>query len=524
MYSLRPHADPGKRNERAWLLWPAWGYRVVAPRPQLRSARINHLQRAVLGILRAARLPAEELALRLGIHRELAALVVSELQRQRYVDGSCQVTEAGLLLLDEEEQPEGGQIATGLMSGWVFRDPWNANLWPFIAPSLEYVHTEPGSKGFPELVLGSIGNPWRQRAWMQQPVGCMEPAAPDASEILRASDRHQRCERRAGRLDLWEEEEREEAGPSSRPSTLLNRVSTIEPEPEPVFLVTYLYIPRSGADGEADWYACDFFGRGANPELRKLIEQVAKGDSGLARRIEEFVSRNKNQVAPDGFRQAVAAYQKEARCLLERTLTLDILHHAVAEPLAEMLAAWLEAKELGDGAARGRHRHVLVTCRRVLERLFRELAERWPLAGVADCLSLDPTISRERLEAAAAAMGLAEVPERFLAVGRRHLRSVANGGGSWRLGPVVAATLLQAVRDREHPLWRAADQEPELLVLIDRVAGQAGEAAHETDEHRFDPIAICDCINTTMRVTSLLLNIPYQPSREMICDEQEQEK
>ena len=30
-YALRAHAKPGPRNQRVWLLWPAFAYRVVAP-------------------------------------------------------------------------------------------------------------------------------------------------------------------------------------------------------------------------------------------------------------------------------------------------------------------------------------------------------------------------------------------------------------------------------------------------------------------------------------------------------------
>ena len=30
-YEPRAHANPGRRNDREWLFWPAWAFRVVAP-------------------------------------------------------------------------------------------------------------------------------------------------------------------------------------------------------------------------------------------------------------------------------------------------------------------------------------------------------------------------------------------------------------------------------------------------------------------------------------------------------------
>src|SRR5262245_5229638 len=86
MYRPVAHANPGPRNERAWLLWPAWAYRVVSP--ELQPRRINILQHAVLAILRASRLTAVEIGERLGVHAELAGFVVSELQIQGRVDMS----------------------------------------------------------------------------------------------------------------------------------------------------------------------------------------------------------------------------------------------------------------------------------------------------------------------------------------------------------------------------------------------------------------------------------------------------
>ena len=43
-YGPRGHANPGGRNDRVWMLWPAWAFRVIAP-----EFRRRPLQRAPEG-------------------------------------------------------------------------------------------------------------------------------------------------------------------------------------------------------------------------------------------------------------------------------------------------------------------------------------------------------------------------------------------------------------------------------------------------------------------------------------------
>jgi hypothetical protein len=165
--SYRPRAsrahDPGGRNDRVWLLWPAWAFRVIAP--EFRERRINVLQKAVLAILRASKLTAEEMGHRLGINPELAAYVVSELQGQTRVDPGWNVTRAGVELLEEEQMQ-----AASMMPGWVFRDPWNGGLWPFVGSSLgrhwprAWPPIRPLSKLRQERSATSSGPGWRRGA------------------------------------------------------------------------------------------------------------------------------------------------------------------------------------------------------------------------------------------------------------------------------------------------------------------------------------------------------------------------
>lgn len=521
-YGPQAHANPGGRNDRVWVLWPAWAFRVVAP--EVRPDGVNLLQKAVLGVLRASRLTAAELGARLGVHPELAAFVATELETQGRIDAEWKVTKRGIELIDEERD----EFAS-LVPGWVFRDPWNESLWPFVAPSLEYAPTGRDEKGYPVLELGTTGKPWRQSVWMQYPPserGAELPAGefaaagtPDAREILRAALRHKRRERRSRHFGGWEDEDIELTSPVGLD---LNRISSIEAKPEPVFLVSYLYVPRDGDDGDRDWHACDFFGRGSDPALRQLVFRVADADEKrhLARRLDRLLGRTLHGDF-DSLRRAVTGREHQARRLLDQALTIDVHRHGTAEPLAEVIEGWLELRDLANAAGQRHRRSVLATCRRTLERLFREVADAWPLAGTADRLSGNAEMNAEVLQAAADEVGLAELPESLRGVKRYQIRLASDNNDSWRLRPLVAATLLRAEGQNDHPLRSAAEKAPDLLVWVERVTKRGGEAVHDGDDGQFDDDAVDTSVQDTLRIAGLLLALPVRPIKEIRRDGQE---
>ena len=514
-YGPRAHANPGGRNDREWVCWPAWAFRVVAP--EFWERPFNVLQKAVLGVLRASRLTATELGGRLGVHPELAAFVVGELQEQGRVDAGWEVTRRGADLLERESEE-----SANLVPGWVFRDPWSGNLWPFVASSLvkHDARTVPGEAGagWPLLDLGTTGSPWRQRAWMQLPPDGSGAEPPDAREIVRAALRHKRLERRRQHVGIHLEEEIDDV---NAPGLDLNRVSGIEPEPEPVFLVSFLYVPRDGDDG--DWHACDFFGRGSDPALRRLVIRAAEHEEtqGLARRLDRLLG-----LTPHGdfdtYRRAARSRERRAERLLERTLTIDIRHHAVAEPLMEMLDGWLELRELGGAAGQRHRRDVLTSCRITLERLFREVARAWPLAGVADRLSGDRETDVELLRRTARDIGLTELPNTLSRVEKNQVRAVSDYEGSWRLRPLVVATLLRARYTQEHPLRSATERMPDVLERIEHVASLGGQAAHDSGGGRFDADSVNAVVQETLEVVGLLLDLPVRPIEEVMPSGQEE--
>ena len=525
-YGPRSHANPGGRNNRVWLGWPAWAFRVVAP--EFSSNRLNALQRAALGVLRASKLTALELGHRLGIHRELAAFVVAESQEQQLVDSDWTVTKAGVQLL-EDELAESAK----LVPGWVFRDGLSGRLLPFVAPALEYARTVRGKGCSPLLNLGSTGSPWQQKVWMLDPPKRTQPEMPEPAQILRAVRESQRCGQRWQRFQQ-SLETRAEPAPSGAvegidvyedevddpdiPSVDLDRLSSIEPEPQPVYLVTYLYTPR-GDDKDGDWHACEFFGRGYDPTLRRWVMDVARRDPALSRLLDQrlFAATPHGNLA--AFQQTAMDRRSRARILLQRALTIEIVKHAVADEMQQVLDAYLEWREVGDRAGPRHARNVLMECRRAMERLFKGVAKESLHHGVWQKLSSESKeINRAVLRAAAKQIGLSSLPDAMCRVSRGQVRAVSDYDNSWRLRPLVVATLLRARDDATHPLALAAKRDPDVLERVEHVAKHGGKAAHTSGSSTPEVIEIDEVVQGTLDVAALLLDLPTRPLKEVMAD------
>ena len=505
-YGLRPHANPGGRNDRVWLGWPAWAFRVVAP--EFRSDRLNALQKAVLGVLRASKLTAMELGHRLGVHRELAVFVVSDLQGKQCVDSDWAVTSTGLGLL-EEEQAE----AAKLVPGWVFRDALCERLLPFVAPALEYAPMLPDDGRFPALDLGTTGSPWQQSLWRLFPPEDPWPESPTAAEILRAARQSQRLDRRWQRVGTHEDEDAQATAGID-----LDRLTSIEPEPQPVFLVTHLYTPR-GPDADNDWYACEFFGRGYDSALRPSVIEVARREQKLAELLDTRLFANTRHGILASFQQAAADRQARARKLLATVLTIGIETHAVAQSLWDLLDAYLEWRDL-DGHSSQRHaRNVLRECRQTLEGIFAGIGERHRLVGVWRKLTReDAQVNASKLQAAAKQIGLNPLPTAMTRVSQRQVLAVSDHDDAWRLRPAVVAALLRAKDAPEHPLAKAAAKDPTVLERIERVAVHGGKAAHEND--REVPEGTLErIVQDTLDVCGLLLDLPTKTLKEVMSDD-----
>lgn len=483
----RPALNFGPRHHTRWssrrfLLWPAWAYRVIAPR--VRQRKLNVLQRAIMGLCRTGVHRIDSIAECLSVHADLVAFILSELSNIGYLDQHGLLTEQGMRVLEDDSFETHEMVA-----GYVFQDPWNGDLWPRFVESLDYCELEFNENGFPSVVLGPTGKPRRYRTFTVLPRSHISPSTPSAAAIVQAVAQH----RKGLRFKDADDRDNEILGNFVASGVQISRVSFVEEKPQAVFLFTYLYVPESDA-GATDWYVCDPFGLGQSVRLRRRVEAVIHDVPGLFDVVDQLVGETLHADYKDQLRW-LEAIRLKAGFEVDQRLTVNFRTHSAFEQMLELEAARQEMRSLGQDCPERKINEVLRAGVKVLEAVFVSLAVSHPLGNIWERVYVsrfERHTGKQRLmqqqdryvysatyEGAFRSLGFATpIPEAFLNVKPGQIRSVAKYQDSWRLRPLVTATALLAQREPTHPLAQAAARAPNLISAIDDIASLGGGAGH----------------------------------------------
>lgn len=445
----------GKDPNARWVLWPVFAWRVVAPVPKER--KLNLFQRAVLGLARAKVTAIALVADRLLIAPDLAGLVVLELQNMALLDHAGDPTPRGLKMLDdiEEEPPNEAQV------GHVFSDPFTGKVWPrFVTGDLPIADVDLNDDGWPVLLSGSAGDPWKDRTFSVLPSGSnrVVTARPSARDVLRAARRHRR------QRDYDEVDDNRDVP--------LQRVSFVDDRPQP-----YLLALRVRRHDSGDWMVDDPFGHGEAIDLRAQMEERLDSQQGLRAWIDQ--ARGGSPGNTQG--KTAAQHQKDAEWKVEERLTLAVRQHdAVRERLVAMHRALLEAES--QDAPLDKWDDVLVKAQRAVERALHTVFYNHHDASASLFKNLahsDKEFNRRLLDAMAADLGFhAPLPVTLSSVRRGKVQYAEQGGGG-SLRPLVVLGLLCADRNEDHPFRRAGRTAPDLLHRLDELATARDRAAHD---------------------------------------------
>lgn len=483
----RPVLNFGPRHHVRWrsrkfLLWPAWAYRVVAPR--VRQRQLNVLQRAIMGLCRAGVPRVDSIAEHLAVHADLVALILTELRTRSYLDQHWLPTEQGTNILEDESFETEDMVA-----GYVFQDPWAGDLWPRFADSLDYCETDFSDSGFPTVVLGTTGKPQRQRTFTVLPRAQLSPSTPNANAVVEAVAQH----RKGLPFKNTDDGDEETIGTFVASGAQISRVSFVDEEPQAVFLLTYLYVPESEV-GALDWYACDPFGLGPSVRLRRRVETVMHDTPGLFGVVNQLVGAT-FQADYENHKRWQETIRLQAGLEIDRRLTVGFRTQIAFDQTLDLEAARQEMRSLGLDCPERKIKEVLRTGVKVLEAVFSSITVTHPLGDIWKRVyvsRIDRRTGRQHLaqqqdrsiysatyDGAFRSLGFSSpIPEAFLNVKPGHVRSVAEYGDSWRLRPLVTATALVAQHDPTHPLARVATRHPHVISDIDEIATAGGGAGH----------------------------------------------
>lgn len=515
----RGHVRPGGRE---YLLWPAWAYRVVAPR--VRDRQLNMFQRAILGLCRSGINDPEIIGNKLSLHPDLAYVIMRELHSLNLLTQEGMTTKRGVQVLDEEAFE-----THDMVSGYVFQDPWTGDLWPRFVERFDYCDLEMDQRGFPVLMLGTNGKPHRQSAFMVFPDSGLSPTKPLPEKVVAAVATHRKALKFNNGSASWEDEAFSEFVPTNE---RIERVSFVEENPLPVFLATYLYLPDAADDAQG-WYIADPFGMGASARLRRRVEQVMQDQPNLYKVVNRLVGRKLSEGLEEQ-KQWLEMLRQSAELEVEQKLSLDIRRHETFSCLVNMALAHQEVKQLADHCPENKINDVLRSGSKVLEKMFSELQNRYPFGDIWKRVyaeRIDRQTGERRLEqqqdkrllseiykSAAVAAGFSgSIPKSLLSVSPGQIRSVVEFQDSWRLRPLISATLLLAKENEGHLIREIASKYPQFLLDCEEVAKRGGAAGH-AGNNNFDVTDAEKVVSLVYKLVGAMTGLTLKMSNDEILE------
>lgn len=484
-FGPRPGEQPS-RGASLWLAWPAWEWKIVGPKPNRRS--LNLFERVVLRLGQAGVRDPEAQGRLLGLSHELIALIHTQGQSGGWLDARGAPTKRGERLLEDDAALEQD---VSLVTGLVYQDPDSQQLWPRFVEQRSLAEVDyRNEKGRPTLLRGTSGNPRREQLFVVQPEDPDPPCEPELARILDALVRSHQASRRtasasSGPFELdpdWNDSVSDHLS-----KYRLERIKVLEPVPEPVYLLTRVYLPSAEVE-EAGWRVCDCFGLGDNLLLRQRVEAKMRLFPPLEQRVQNLVKAETSEsLSLSGWQQRL---EQQALEELKKQLSLDITsprHRHLLPRLMEFEAAWKEAVAMGQKCSEAKRKAVLIAGQNVIEFLLRRF---WTDAGGAAysaplVKSLvnhpgDRQYNARAWNDVAKSLGfLCPLPDSLSRVrAGKVIQALEHGRGTLR--PMLLAALMHAGQAENHALRRAASAHPELLRSLDALAGARDEAAHDS--------------------------------------------
>ncbi len=493
----------GDENDVIPVLWPAYAWKVIVPRPRDRG--LNMFQRAVLAACHAGSFPIEGLASALKLHEKLVAVVINELDGLGLLEiATGRPTEKGAALLQGD-----GDIWEGAQSGWFFQNRWDGQILPYFDSELVYADGEFGGETGARLMLGGKLLP---AFLLTAPENRTTPTVSALAHALRSHRAREKA--REEMAHTWDRELGEKGGAGGLPP--LGTIELVEDRPAPVYLVTVGRVERDGVEPTLD----DFFGLGEAPQQWLDLQRRAEAKESVI--VVDCVHAIR----------LLARQQSEPTFSEHLHAARDAARHSVAQVLSpqiekfESLGKHLVRMEVEVAAARAESEDPWRACnnartnaRKALEALLKAVEDSDPdITELRALLTNDAEANERLLNKHAGDLGFVVPLPLDLRVSdkdRAKLGGRKKRGKSYNLHLAIVALILRASQQGTHRLRTVAKLEPKFFALLLQVKDQGNQGAHDDDsaaeptyEESLEAIELMrdDCY----RVVSLLLDLPMQ--------------
>jgi hypothetical protein len=455
---------PLKREARRWLVWPVFAYRVLLPSPG--NPPFNVFQRAALDMCRAGVRDAEEIARRFALPLDLVGFVVEQLLGMGMLDDTRAPTARALRLMNEDNEPKEMEDA-----GYVFVDAIDGRrAWPRVhRGSLPIVDAE-FEQSKVKFKRGTPGKPEQVFANAVWPAPGARSTAPSAYEAQKAARHHARRVR-AFRREVTQYGDAEDVIDSLGAGGL----RVVDVDPEPLFVASYVFLPNDAR--QRSWLVTDPCGLGVSDVLRPGLTKLAKeGKHGLAELLEKVAGQAWHVDEGD-----LALYLAEATKAASERVAQRLGDAAKLLP-ADVIARLADADVRFEGARTAKPiEDFLGNAYAALESVFGWLVSLYPDPNLLSALAHNAPDNEPLLRRVAEQLGFdalqGTVP--LLSVSRGVVKGAICFGNKTLSGRLAAA-LLAAQRNPDHPLTALAAREPGALEYLAELGKLRIGASHDT--------------------------------------------
>lgn len=457
-------SSPFKHEARRWLVWPALAYKVLLP--SRGNPPFNVFQRAALDMCRAGVRDAEEIARRIALPLDLVGFVIEQLVGMGMLDEARAPTPRALRLMDEDDEP-----TEVVDAGYVFVDSVDGRrIWPRVhrgsLPTVdaEFEHSnvkfQRGTPGRPEHVSATV-------IWPGTGTRFITPSAYEAQKAARHHARRVRAYRR-------EVSRRGDEG-DVLDGLKSGGLRVVDVEPEPVFVASFVFLPKDAR--QRSWLVTDPLGLGVSDVLRAGVTKLAKERRhGLADLLEKVAGQAWHVDEGD-----LALYLAEATKAATERVERRLGDAAKLLP-ADVLARLADADVRLEGAQTAKPiEDFLGNAYAALESVFGWMVSLYPDPSLFSALGHNAPENAPLLRRVAEQLGFAASPRTLplLSV----TRGVVKGAicfGNKTLPGRLAAALLAAQRNADHPLATLGAREPDALEFFAEIGRLRIDASHDT--------------------------------------------
>lgn len=484
-------------GKRELLLWPVWAYRVVAPK--IVNYNVNVLQKVVLGLCRVGETQIRKMDEKLNLGSDLIAHVFSELIMKGLIENDGTLTERATEFYNDDELEDTEQAV-----GYVFQDPWSGSLWHrFQEDPFNYsIETQENNKSDGLILkLGTTGSPKMIPAFRVFPPEECVPSTPNSREILFAVQKYKRLLK--NKRYALKQNNRQTLNDFSDDVYAVNKISVIEEEPIPLYLVSAIHLNQKNSQSKT-WFASDPFGLGESWDMRMQIEDKMSDIPSLQDKIHQFIGEEIS-AGIDNYENFMKNIEEKAVISLEKMFSKEMYDcPGLFESLLALQSRYTEYQALKRPPLR-LMKNIIRDAAEPIEAIFSYLFEinQISIDDVDQIITIDKEHNRSIFNSISNSCGFnTPLPDGLVSDKNKIIGIIKYN--TTTLGPLVLLNLLSARQLPDHPLRQIGKNAPDLFEKIGFVKSNRDPQSHFAKDGK-EEFHVDDQVKSTFYIIEKIL-------------------